>query len=254
MGTAPRTAHGTKIGVFPQKNPSPLPHASRASPGTAPAGFKSRLRQSRAFTPAAPLLVNQKANIDPRPAPLRQFSSLGKLRRGQRWMRGPGGHCRQPIPRHFGFYPPGASVAGAGRGQQHPTCAPRRIQGTPARGAGLGDTQMWLIFPQLPLLEGKSPGRAFLIKRRHIFQPEARGRTSGVFLSPRAKRKRARPRPALPALSGSATAPAPPGWVFGDVFSQKVAPEVQPSWEGGVSGSPGLPEAGALHRQLTGCW
>lgn len=153
------------------------------------------------------------------------------------------------------FIPPGDSVAGAGWGQQHPTCAPHRIQGTPARGAGLGDTQMWLIFPQLPLLEGKSLGRAFLIKPRHIFQPEARGRASRVFLSPRAKRKPARPNPALPALSGSATAPPPPGWFFGDVFSQKSG-----SRGAAVVGAGGFrqprPARGraALHRQLTGCW
>lgn len=201
---------------------------------------------------SAPLLVNQKANIDPGPAPRRHFSSLGKLRRGQRWMHGPGGHCRLHILGYFGFYPPRGQ---RGRGRTGAAAPNLRPSPNPACGAGLGDTQMWLIFPQLPLLEGKSLGRAFLIKPRHIFQPEARGRASRVFLSPRAKRKPARPNPALPALSGSATAPPPPGWLFGDVFSQKSGSRgAAVVGEGGFRQPRPARGRAALHRQLTGCW
>lgn len=62
---------------------------------------------------SAPLLVNQKANIDPGPAPRRHFSSLGKLRRGQRWMHGPGGALQATHPWVFWLLsPPGTAWQG----------------------------------------------------------------------------------------------------------------------------------------------
>lgn len=80
---------------------------------------------------SAPLLVNQKANIDPGPAPRRHFSSLGKLRRGQRWMHGPGGHCRLQILGYFGFYPPWGQRGRGRTGAAAPNLRPSPHPGHP---------------------------------------------------------------------------------------------------------------------------